>query len=206
MVEIEGTDQETIISRLALRSMKQAKYTTSSEGHFGLATEFYTHFTSPIRRYPDLQIHRIIKEVINGRFDDEAYEHYEDILEKVAINTSKLERRAEETEREVSKFKKCEYMEDKVGHMYKGVISGLTNWGIYVELPNTVEGLIPMVRLHDDYYNYDEKTMCLVGERNGRVFRMGDPVGVEVLSIDKRMRTIDFNMVYDELEEETYTI
>ncbi len=206
LIDIEGSEQETIISRLALRSMKQAKYTTTSDGHFGLATDYYTHFTSPIRRYPDLQIHRIIKSVINGQFDDEAYEYYEEILDKVAYNTSKLERRAEEVEREVSKFKKCEFMEDKVGHMFKGVISGLTNWGIYVELPNTVEGLIPMVRLHDDYYNYDEKTLCLIGERTGRVFRLGDTLTVEVLSIDKRMRTIDFGLIYDDLDDEDYLV
>jgi len=204
--EIKGSEQETVISRLALRSMKQAKYTTSSDGHFGLATEFYTHFTSPIRRYPDLQIHRIIKKVIKGKFDDDTYEHYEKILEHIAINTSRLERRAEETEREVSKFKKCEFMEDKIGHMFSGVISGLTNWGIYVELPNTVEGLIPMMKLHDDYYNYDEKNMCIIGERTGRIFRLGDLVSVEVQSVDKRMRTIDFALVYDELKEEEYTI
>lgn len=206
LVDIEGSEQETIISRLALRSMKQAKYTTTSDGHFGLATEFYTHFTSPIRRYPDLQIHRIIKDVINGRMTERRLDHYEDILDKVAIASSKLERRAEETEREVTKFKKCEYMENKVGQMFGGVISGLTNWGIYVELPNTVEGLIPMVRLHDDYYNYDEKTLCLIGERTGRIFRLGDAVKVEVLSVDKRMRTIDFSLVYDDLDEESYTI
>jgi len=206
LIDIEGSEQETIISRLALRSMKQAKYTTSSDGHFGLATDYYTHFTSPIRRYPDLQIHRIIKEVINGKFSDERYEHYEKLLEKVAIATSKLERRAEETEREVSKFKKCEYMENKVGQMYKGVISGLTNWGIYVELSNTVEGLIPMVKLHDDYYNYNEKTMCLIGERTGRIFRLGDQLTVEVSTVDKRMRTIDFNLVYDDLDEDEYLI
>ncbi len=206
LIEIQGSDQEKVISRLALRSMKQAKYTTTSDGHFGLATEYYSHFTSPIRRYPDLQIHRIIKKVITGQFDDDAYAHYESILDAVAMNTSKLERRAEETEREVSKFKKCEYMEDKIGQMFKGVISGLTNWGIYVELPNTVEGLIPMVKLHDDYYNYDDKQMCLIGERTGRIFRLGDAVTIEILSIDKKMRTIDFGLVYDELEEDDYLV
>lgn len=192
LMEIEGTEEEKIISRLALRSMKQAKYTTSADGHFGLATEYYSHFTSPIRRYPDLQIHRIIKEVIKGKFNDDRYEHYEKLLEKVAIATSKLERRAEEVEREVAKFKKAEYMEDKIGEVYQGVISGLTNWGIYVELPNTIEGLVPIVKLEDDYYNYDEKIMCLVGERTGRIFRLGETMAVEVVSVDKRLRTIDF--------------
>ncbi len=202
LVEIEGSEQETIISRLALRSMKQAKYTTTSDGHFGLATDYYTHFTSPIRRYPDLQIHRIIKDVINGRLNDQRYEHYEDIMDKVAADTSRLERRAEEVEREVAKFKKAEYMEDKIGQMYRGVISGLTNWGIYVELPNTIEGLIPMNRLTDDYYNYDEKHMTLIGERTGRIFRLGEAVTVEVLSVDKRMRTIDFGIIYEDIDDE----
>lgn len=202
LVEIEGSEQETIISRLALRSMKQAKYTTTSDGHFGLATDYYTHFTSPIRRYPDLQIHRIIKDVINGRLNDQRYEHYEDIMDKVAADTSRLERRAEEVEREVAKFKKAEYMEDKIGQMYRGVISGLTNWGIYVELPNTIEGLIPMNRLTDDYYNYDEKHMTLIGERNGRIFRLGEAITVEVLSVDKRMRTIDFGIIYEDFDDE----
>jgi ribonuclease R len=202
LVEIEGSEQETIISRLALRSMKQAKYTTTSDGHFGLATDYYTHFTSPIRRYPDLQIHRIIKDVINGRLNDRRYEHYEDIMDKVAADTSRLERRAEEVEREVAKFKKAEYMEDKIGQMYRGVISGLTNWGIYVELPNTIEGLIPMNRLTDDYYNYDEKHMTLIGERTGRIFRLGEAVTVEVLSVDKRMRTIDFGIIYEDFDDE----
>lgn len=202
LVEIEGSEQETIISRLALRSMKQAKYTTTSDGHFGLATDYYTHFTSPIRRYPDLQIHRIIKDVINGRLNDRRYEHYEDIMDKVAADTSRLERRAEEVEREVAKFKKAEYMEDKIGQMYRGVISGLTNWGIYVELPNTIEGLIPMNRLMDDYYNYDEKHMTLIGERTGRIFRLGEAVTVEVLSVDKRMRTIDFGIIYEDFDDE----
>jgi len=200
--DVVGSDQERVISRLALRSMKQAKYTTTSDGHFGLATDYYSHFTSPIRRYPDLQIHRIIKKVITGKFDDGAYEHYERILDTVAINTSKLERRAEETEREVSKFKKCEYMEDKIGQVFNGIINGLMNWGIYVELPNTIEGLIPIVKLYDDYYNYNEKQMCLIGERTGRIFRLGDPITVEVLSIDKKMRTIDFGLVNDDSEED----
>jgi len=192
LIDIGGSEQEKVISRLALRSMKRAKYTTSSDGHFGLATDFYSHFTSPIRRYPDLQIHRIIKKVLAGQFDDDAYAHYERILEGVADTTSKLERRAEETEREVSKFKKCEYMEDKVGEVYTGIISGLTNWGMYVELPNTIEGLVPMSKLTDDYYKYDDKIMCVVGERTGRIFRLGNSINVEVLSIDKKMRTIDF--------------
>lgn len=204
LAEVEGTDQEIIISRLALRSMKQAKYTTTNDGHFGLATEYYTHFTSPIRRYPDLQIHRIIKDMINGRLTDERYEHYERILDQVAIKTSKLERRAEETEREVHKYRKCEFMEDKVGQMFDGVISGITNWGIYVELENTIEGLIPMNRLIDDYYIYDEKNMCLYGERTSRVFRLGDKLKIGVISVDKRMRTIDFELIYEDIKEEMY--
>ncbi|MBN2221518.1 MAG: ribonuclease R [Vallitaleaceae bacterium] len=202
LYEIEGKDEEMIISRLALRSMKQAKYTVTSNGHFGLAAEYYTHFTSPIRRYPDLQIHRIIKDVIRGRLSERRFEHYESILEKVAFATSRLERRAEEAEREVMKYKKAEYMENRIGQIFTGVVSGLTNWGIYVELSNTIEGLIPISKLFDDYYHYDEKQLFLIGERNGRIFRLGDRLSVEVVSVDKKMRTIDFGLSYDQFEEE----
>ncbi len=197
LVDVEGSEQESIISRLALRSMKQAKYTVTSDGHFGLATDYYTHFTSPIRRYPDLQIHRIIKDVINGRMNDERFEHYETILPGIAFQTSKLERRAEETEREVIKYKKAEYMEDKVGDTFEGIISGVTKWGLYVELPNTVEGLVPIVLMDDDYYEYDEKHLCLIGEHTGRVYKLGESVKVKVKNVDLRLRTIDFTLVTD---------
>ena len=155
--KIEGTPEEVLLSRLTLRSMKQAKYTTLCSGHFGLAARYYTHFTSPIRRYPDLQIHRIIKESLKGGLGDKRAGHYEAILPGVAMQTSALERRAEEAERETDKLKKCEYMSRFIGQEFDGVISGVTNWGLYVELPNTVEGLVRISELRDDYYIFDEQ-------------------------------------------------
>ena len=140
LTKIEGTEEEALISRLTLRSMKQAKYMPICGGHFGLAARYYTHFTSPIRRYPDLQIHRIIKENLHGNLTGKRISHYDSILTEVSIQCSQTERRADEAEREVVKMKKCEYMSKRVGQIYEGVISGVTNWGFYVELPNTVEG------------------------------------------------------------------
>ena len=159
--QVEGTPEEALISRLTLRSMCQAKYTTDNTGHFGLAAKYYTHFTSPIRRYPDLQIHRIIKENLRGRLNENRIEHYDKILPdkilpEVAKQCSDRERLAEETEREVVKMKKAEYMRMHIGEEYEGVISGVTKWGIYVELPNTVEGLVHVVDLRDDHYNFIE--------------------------------------------------
>lgn len=149
--KVEGTPQEPLISRLALRSMKQAKYTPENTGHFGLAAKYYTHFTSPIRRYPDLQIHRIIKENLRGRLNGDRVVHYEAILPEVAKRSSELERRAEEAERETVKLKKVEYMEQHIGEAFDGVISGVTAYGLYVELNNTVEGLVHVNSLTDDF-------------------------------------------------------
>lgn len=166
--KVEGTPQEALISRLALRSMKQARYTPENSGHFGLAANYYTHFTSPIRRYPDLQIHRIIKDNLRGRMNGERMEHYRKILEEVTKHASETERRADEAERETVKLKKVEYMSDRIGNVYTGVISGVTKWGMYVELPNTIEGLIHVANMRDDHYNYDESCYEMVGERTGK--------------------------------------
>jgi ribonuclease R len=160
--KISGTDEETLISRLTLRSMKQAKYTVECTGHFGLACQYYCHFTSPIRRYPDLQIHRIIKEQLRGRLKEGRIEHYEKKLPEVAKHASKMERRADEAERETDKLKKAQYMADRIGEIYEGVISGVTQWGIYVELPNTIEGLVHVSTLPGDYFYYDENTYEMV--------------------------------------------
>ncbi len=192
--KVEGTPQEPLISRLTLRSMKQAKYSAAGGGHFGLACRFYCHFTSPIRRYPDLQIHRIIKEHLRGRLHDERIRHYRDILPEVAKRCSTLERRADEAERETDKLKKVQYMEERLGEVYQGVISGVTAWGIYVELPNTVEGLVHVSRLPGDYYCYHEDTYEMVGETTGRVFSLGQPVNVQVTGTDRMLRTIDFDL------------
>lgn len=195
--KIEGTPEEALLARLTLRSMKQAKYTTLCSGHFGLATRYYTHFTSPIRRYPDLQIHRIIKESLKGGLDDRRTGHYERILPEVAVQTSALERRADEAERETEKLKKCEYMSQFIGQEFDGVISGVTNWGLYVELPNTVEGLVRISDLSDDYYIFDEQHYELMGEMTKRTYKLGQPVRVTVSGTDRLLRTVDFVLARD---------
>lgn len=189
---ISGTDAEAMISRLTLRSMKQAKYSTECTGHFGLACQYYCHFTSPIRRYPDLQIHRIIKDEYRGRLKEEKKAHYSEILDHVADQASTTERRAEEAERETVKMKKAEFMEDKIGQHFEGVVSGVTSWGIYVELPNTVEGLVHYSRIPGDRYYFDEKRYEFVGERTGKSYTLGQKVEVVVVDVDKISRTIDF--------------
>ena len=190
--KIEGTPEEALISRLTLRSMKQAKYTTVCTGHFGLAANYYTHFTSPIRRYPDLQIHRIIKENLRRGLSDRRFVHYDSILPEVAVQCSSMERRADEAERETDKLKKCEYMSKRIGKEYDGVISGVTNWGLYVELPNTVEGLIRVNDLMGDYFVFDEEHMELVGEMTRKSYKLGQKIRVQVADTDKLTRTIDF--------------
>ncbi len=198
--QIEGTEEEAFLSRLTLRSMKRAKYSTVNEGHFGLATQYYSHFTSPIRRYPDLQIHRIIKENLRHGISDKRYEHYESILPEVARKTSDLERRADDAEREVEKMKKAEYMISHIGEEFDGIISGVTSWGIYVELPNTVEGMVRLVDMSDDLYAFEEEKYRVVGHYTGKEYRMGQKVKVVVASVDKATRTIDFEMAGGEDE------
>ncbi|MBQ2744563.1 MAG: ribonuclease R [Lachnospiraceae bacterium] len=194
---IEGTPEETLISRLTLRSMKQAKYATVSTGHFGLAANYYCHFTSPIRRYPDLQIHRIIKENLRGKLNGKRIDHYENILPGVAEEASRLERRAEEAERDTDKMKKVQYMSKHIGEEFEGVISGVTQYGMYVELPNTVEGMVHISNMRDDYYRYDEEHYELVGERTGKRYKLGQTVMICVEDTDKLARTIDFSIVDD---------
>lgn len=200
MCAIAGKPEEGLIGRLALRSMKQARYTTDCEGHFGLAMKYYCHFTSPIRRYPDLQIHRIIKENLHGGMKEKRIEHYQKILPEVTEQTSALERRADDAEREVEKMKKAEYMEQFVGKDFEGTISGLTTWGMYVELPNTIEGMIRVADIPGDYYYYDEDLHRMVGENTGKVYKMGEPLRIIVAGVDKLTRTIDF-VLYQEDEE-----
>lgn len=199
--KIEGTPEEALISRLTLRSMKQAKYTTVSTGHFGLSTKYYCHFTSPIRRYPDLQIHRIIKENLHGGISEKRIQHYERILPGIAEQSSKFERRADEAERDTEKLKKVEYMEEHIGEEFEGVISSVTNWGMYVELPNTVEGMIHVTALKDDYYFYDDTRYELVGEMSRRTYKLGEKLKIRVVSTDRLQRTIDFELVEEEDEE-----
>ena len=192
IAKVAGTPEEAMISRLALRSMKQAKYTTECTGHFGLACQFYCHFTSPIRRYPDLQIHRIIKEQLRGRLKENRIEHYRSILPNVAKECSSLERRADEAERETEKLKKVEYMENHIGEVYEGIISGVTSWGLYVELPDTVEGMIPVGKLTGDFFLYDENAYEMVGQHTGKTYKLGQKIRIQVERADRYNRTIDF--------------
>lgn len=191
LAKVEGTNEEPLIMRLTLRSMQQAKYSPACEGHFGLACEYYSHFTSPIRRYPDLQIHRIIKDDLRHRMNSDKKAHYEEILPSVATSTSKCERRADETERETVKLKKAQYMQKHIGDIFEGVISGVTNWGIYVELENTVEGLVHVSTLKG-FYRFDEAKYELVGEDTGITYRLGEPIKIMVKDVDLSLRTVDF--------------
>lgn len=196
--KIEGSPEEALISRLTLRSMKQAKYTVDCTGHFGLAAKYYCHFTSPIRRYPDLQIHRIIKENLRGKMNETRKSHYGKILPEVTVHASRRERLADEAERETEKLKKVEYMSSHIGEEFEGVISGVTQYGMYVELENTIEGMVRVTDMMDDYYAYSEETYELIGEGTNRHYKLGQRVKIRVKDTDKFMRTIDFALAEEE--------
>ncbi len=194
--EIKGSKEETVISTVLLRSMKQAKYDAESLGHFGLAAEFYSHFTSPIRRYPDLVIHRIIREALgNGTLSQKRHEALSARMVDIAQQSSERERIAVDAERETDALKKAEFMLDKVGEEFDGIISSVTNFGIFVELDNTVEGLIRLGDLTDDYYHFHEMKHCLIGERTSKIYSIGDEVRVRVARVNLDERTIDFEMM-----------
>ena len=195
LARVENTPEEALICRLALRSMKQARYMPENIGHFGLAANYYTHFTSPIRRYPDLQIHRIIKDNLRGRMDEKKIAHYQGILQEITKHSSEMERRADEAERETVKLKKAEYMRQHIGEEFDGVISGMTKWGMYVELPNTVEGLVHVTNMTDDHYDYYEDRYEMAGSHTRRSYKLGQQIRVRVLGVDRLMRTIDFEVV-----------
>ena len=189
---VRGLPCETLVSQRLLRTMEKARYSTEETGHFGLALSDYSHYTSPIRRYPDLQIHRIIKECLHGNMDARKTAHFEKILPEVAVQTSALERRAAEAERETDMMKKVQYMEHYIGEEFEGVISGVTNWGFYVELPNTVEGLVHVNELRGDYFVFDEAHYELVGEMTRKTYKLGQTIRVRVTACDRYARTIDF--------------
>ncbi len=194
LARAEDTPEETLICRLALRSMKQARYMPENVGHFGLAANYYTHFTSPIRRYPDLQIHRIIKDNLRGRMNEKKIEHYQRILPEVTKHSSEMERRADEAERETMKLKKVEYMQQYVGEEFEGVISGMTKWGMYVELPNTVEGMVHVTNMTDDHYDYYDDRYEMIGVHTNKTYKLGQKVRVRVIGTDRFLRTIDFEI------------
>ncbi|NAP01776.1 RNB domain-containing ribonuclease, partial [Halomonas sp. MG34] len=193
--DVQDKPEEMIVSKLMLRSMKQAKYDPQSVGHFGLATEFYTHFTSPIRRYPDLIVHRLIRTyLINKQMDQKTVNYWKEAMPEIARHTSERERTAVDAERETDDLKKAEFMKDKIGEEYTGVISSVTNFGLFVELENTIEGLVHVSYLTDDYYHYDERRHAMIGERTAKVYRIGDEVKVKVASVNTDERAVDFEI------------
>ena len=193
--KIKGTKEEESISTIALRSMKQAKYSPQCIGHFGLAAKYYCHFTSPIRRYPDLQIHRIIKEQLNNKLNNKRQEQLSHIVEYASTQSSERERAAELAERDVHDFYKACYMADKVGQEFDGVVSSVTSFGMFVELENTVEGLIRLANMRDDYYIYNQETYTIMGERSHKTFKIGDTVRIKVDNVNVDFREIDFALI-----------
>lgn len=189
---VSGSEEEIFLERVTLRAMKRARYSTQCDGHFGLATKYYCHFTSPIRRYPDMQIHRIIKQNLRKNMSKMKIRHYEEILPNVANACSDLERRADDAEREVEKMKKAEYMTGRIGEVYEGVVSGVTGWGIYVELPSTVEGMVRLADMTDDRYEYESENYRVVGKRSGKEYRLGQRLRVQVANADTVTHTVDF--------------
>lgn len=198
--KIEGQPYEALISKMMLRSMKQARYSTECTGHFGLSCKYYCHFTSPIRRYPDLQIHRIIKENLHGELTEKRIDHYKHILPGVASDNSTKERRAEEAEREVIKLKEIEYMSEHIGEIFPGVVSGVTSNYVFVELENTVEGAVSVAHMYDDYYYFHEDQYALIGEQTKKRYQLGDKVMIKVLHCDKIKKIIDFSLIDDNIE------
>lgn len=192
----KGSPEEAVISTMMLRSMAKARYADQCLGHFGLSTEYYTHFTSPIRRYPDLTVHRLIRKYLfQHHTDQKTQETWKSLLPEIAKRTSICEQRAVDAERDTDDLKKAEFMQDKVGETFDGVISGVTNFGLFVELPNTIEGLVHVSYLTDDYYRYSEENMAMIGERSGKLYRIGDKIQVKVLDVNMDESAVDFEVV-----------
>lgn len=196
--KVKGKSEETVVSTLLLRSMMKAKYSPECLGHFGLAAKYYCHFTSPIRRYPDLIIHRIIKEYINGGIGESRVTKLKEAVAFASKQSSETERSAQEAEREVDDLKKAEYMSEKIGEEYLGMISSVTGFGVFVELANTIEGLIHISNMDDDYYIYDEKHLSLIGERTKKVYKLGDEIKIRVAKVDMTVHEIYFEIVKEE--------
>lgn len=192
LFKVDGTAQQSVISTLMLRSMMKARYCEENLGHFGLAAENYCHFTSPIRRYPDLMVHRILRLLLQGKLDEKTAKRYQRITRKAAEQSSDREVDAVMAERDFVDYKMCEYMQDKVGMEYTGLISSVTSFGFFVQLPNLVEGLVRMVDLEDDYYIFDETRLILTGKRSGREYHMGEQIRVRVAKVNLDLKQIDF--------------
>ena len=193
---VHGKPEHAAINTMMLRSLQKARYSEESLGHFGLAAEFYTHFTSPIRRYPDLIVHRLIRRYLFDQdLSKETLDYYTAIMPEIGEQTSKRERDAIDAEREVEDMKKAEYMTQFIDEEFEGVVSSVTKWGMYVELPNTIEGLVHVNDLTDDYYEFDEDNLALIGRRTKAIYKIGDIVKVVVAAASKEERTIDFQLV-----------
>ncbi|GEK34805.1 ribonuclease R [Kurthia sibirica] len=190
---VVGKPEYPVISTMMLRSMQQAKYSPQSLGHFGLSTEFYTHFTSPIRRYPDLIVHRLLRTyIVNKDQSNKTIAYWGAKMDEIATHTSERERRAVDAERDTESIKKAQYMSDKIGEEFEGIVGSVTNFGMFIELENTIEGLVHISNLTDDYYNFDERSMSMIGERTGRIFRIGDKVKIKVHAVNLEEAAVDF--------------
>ena len=200
--KVKGTREERIISTVMLRSLQKARYSQLNLGHFGLAARYYCHFTSPIRRYPDLIIHRIMKEYLKGQMNQERESYLIDALPDIARNCSERERVAEEAERDTEELKKVEYMKQYEGQEFEGIISNVTSFGMFVELDNTVEGLVRMSDMDDDYYTFNDKQYCLIGDRTRKVYRIGDVIKVVLAKADVVARKIEFTLARNEDDDE----
>ena len=199
---IKGKREEEAISAIMLRSLRQARYSPECVGHFGLAAKYYSHFTSPIRRYPDLQIHRIIKEHLNKKLNQKRQDQLKNIVEYASTQSSERERSAELAERDVKDYYKATYMYNKIGEEFDGKVSSVTSFGIFIELEDTVEGLIRLANMNDDYYIFDEEKFTIIGERTKKTFRIGDPVRIKVDNVNIDTREIDFELLY-KIEEDS---
>ena len=195
--EIKGKEEEKVVSTLILRTLKIARYEAENKGHFGIASKYYCHFTSPIRRYPDLFIHRIISKYLEENYvvSDKFIEDFKQKAIDRARMSSEREKVATKAERDSEDMKKAEFMQDKIGQEYEGIVSSVTQFGIFVELENTVEGLIRFENLGNEYFIYDENRKRLIGENSNKVYKIGDKVKIRVISANKLLRQIDFEIV-----------
>jgi ribonuclease R len=198
--QLQGEEEGSILRSLLLRSMQKAVYSPVNIGHFGLASKNYTHFTSPIRRYPDLMVHRLIREyIING--DVSRADYWAKELGTILDHSSTKERTAQQCEYDVRDMKMAEYMSQFIGEEFEGVVSSVLNFGMFVELPNTVEGLVHVLEMKDDYYHYDERRLSLIGERRKKTYKIGTKVKIRVISTDKDKGTIDFEVVQNKKQK-----
>jgi len=195
--KIKGKEEEKVVSNLILRTLKVARYESENKGHFGIASKYYCHFTSPIRRYPDLFIHRIISKYIekNYTLTEKELEKYAEQATKYAQISSEREKIAQKVEREAVEIKKAEYMQNKIGNEYQGIVSGITAFGMFVELENTVEGLIKFEDLGNEYFIYNDENKTLIGEHTKKVYKIGDKVKIKVIYADKQLRRINFKLI-----------